>query len=91
LAIRASNADWKEAWEAAATRFLSDDTDVAVFGVLVRDVNPHQDDLRARASRLAAGCPATMGIELLAIYMPAGSIAAFATICLAGEEGDDVN
>jgi hypothetical protein len=91
LAHRAVNAAWKAKWQVAASRFLSDDTDVVVFGVLVRDVDPHEDDLRARASRLAAGRPPTMDLELMAVYMPAGSIAGFSKACMSDEESDDAD
>jgi len=91
LAHRAVKAPWKAKWQAAASRFLSDDADVVVFGVLVRDVDPHHDDLRARARSLAAGCPARMHLELMAIYMPAGSVAWFFKTCMSDEESGDVN
>jgi len=91
LAHRAVNAPWKAKWQSAATRFLSDDADVVVFGVLVRDVDPHENDLRTRASSLAAGRPPRMHLELMAVYMPAGSIAAFAKTCVSDEESDDVD
>lgn len=91
LTHRAVNEPWKAQWQAAASRFLSDDADVSVFGVLVRDVVPHQDDLRARANSLAAGHPPTMGVELTAVYMPAGSIAAFAKTCASDEESNDAD
>lgn len=91
LAHRAVNAPWKAEWESAASRFLSDDADVVVFGVLVRDVDPHEDDLRVRATSLAAGRPARMALELIAVYMPAGSIAGFSRACASDEEGDDAD
>jgi hypothetical protein len=91
LAHRAVNAPWKADWQSAATRFLSDDVDVMVFGVLVRDVDPHEDDLRVRATSVAAGRPARMALELIAVYMPAGSIAGFSKVCANDEESDDAD
>ncbi|MGA2619421.1 MAG: hypothetical protein ABSF26_17575 [Thermoguttaceae bacterium] len=91
LAYRAVNAVWKGKWQAAASRFLSDDTDIVIFGFLVRDVAPHKDDLRVRASKLAAGRPPTMHVELVAVYMPAGSIATFSEACTSNEESDDAD
>jgi hypothetical protein len=91
LAHRAVNATWKEKWQTAASRFLSDDTDIVIFGVLVRDVDSHQDDLRVRARGLAAGRPRTMHVELVAVYMPAGSIARFSKVCMSDEESGDAN
>ena len=42
--------------------------------MMVRDVPPHKDDVRVRVTALAKDCPAEMGIELLALYLPANSI-----------------
>jgi hypothetical protein len=75
LGYRATNAAWKEQFRRAASRYLKDFSDVRVFGVMVRDVAPHQDDLRVRVNKLGNGCPASMTMELLTIYLPGGSIA----------------
>lgn len=71
---RAINAPWSDCYRAACSVYLQDTCDVRVFGLLVRDVKPHENDLRARVSRLIGGCPAPMVIELTAIYFPSGSI-----------------
>jgi len=71
LGHRAANgAAWKDQFIAAAMRYFADKGDIRAFGLLVRDVPPHEDDLRVRVSSLSKGCPATMAIELLAIYLP---------------------
>jgi len=41
---------------------------------LIRDVEPHENDLRIRIEKLATNCPSNMTIELIAIYLPADSI-----------------
>jgi hypothetical protein len=74
LMVRAIRSDWKDKWKSAAARYLKASTDVAVFGVLIRDVTPDSRDLSARAKGAAKKQPAKMHIELLAIYLPAGSI-----------------
>lgn len=74
LGYRATNAPWKEQFRRAASRYLKDFSDVRIFGVMVRDVVPHQDDLRVRVNKLGNGCQASMAMELLAIYLPGGSI-----------------
>ncbi|HWQ96232.1 MAG TPA: hypothetical protein VN368_02555 [Candidatus Methylomirabilis sp.] len=71
---RAVNASWKDRFIIAFRRYNSDNTDVMLFGVLVRDVEPHEEDLRIRVSKLSEGCPHAMSIELLALYLPSGSI-----------------
>lgn len=65
---------WKDQFRDAVVRYIANKTDVRVFGMMVRDVQPHKDDLRARVTALAKDCPAQMGIELLAIYLPEQSI-----------------
>ena len=65
---------WKNQFKDAATLYFANKTDVRVFGMMVRDVPPHKDDVRVRVTALAKDCPAKMGIELLALYLPANSI-----------------
>lgn len=75
LAHRVANgAAWKEQFMVAAGRYFTDKNDIRVFGLLVRDVQPHVDDVRVRVSSLSKDCPAQMAIELLAIYLPEKSI-----------------
>jgi len=74
LAHRAPRTPWAARFVAAFVRYCADSTDVSVFGVLVRDVVPDQDDLRARVTGLASNCPGRMTLSLLALYIPAGSI-----------------
>lgn len=74
LAHRAQSASWKKHFINAFVRYTKNNADVSVFGVLVRDVEPHEDDLRARVNALAKIVPAGMKIELLAVYLPPGCI-----------------
>jgi len=74
LTMRAQGADWEPHFKLALVRFLTESTDVAIYGVLIRDVPPHKDDLRARSKNIAQKHPAQMHIELLAIYLPSDSI-----------------
>jgi hypothetical protein len=75
---RAVNASWKDRFINAFKRYSTDNADVGLFGVLLRDVEPHEDDLRVRVSKLSEDCPQPMSIELLALYLPSGSIG---TLC----------
>ena len=75
LAHRAATGPaWQNQFLDAAKLYFADKNDVRVFGMMVRDVPPHKDDVRARVTALAKGCPAQMGIELLALYLPAKPI-----------------
>jgi len=74
LAHRFSGRPWQPRFLAAAARYLEDDRDVGLFGVLVRDVPPSPDDLRVRVHRLAHDIRGKTTIALLAIYLPADSI-----------------
>ena len=74
LGWRAQGAAWGGTWRCAAARYLTNPADVALFGILVRDVEPREADLETRVDRLSDGCPAATYLELLAFYLPAESI-----------------
>jgi hypothetical protein len=74
LGLHSYGRPWLPHFRHAAARYIQDRTDVAIFGVLVRDVPPHNLDCSGRAARLAHGCPPLCAIQLLALYLPAGSI-----------------
>jgi hypothetical protein len=74
LGHRAVSATWRGRYCAAAAVYLCDPSEVRIFGVLVRDVAPHEDDLRARVASLAKDCPAATWFELYALYLPMGRI-----------------
>jgi len=74
LGHRASGSSWRDQYISASKRYISDNADVSLFGILIRDVPPHENDLRARVNKLCKDCPDTTGIELLAIYLPEHSI-----------------
>ena len=87
LAHRAHEENWESQYKEAAVRYLTDSTDVALFGVLVRDVEPKDDDLCTRAQTLASGCPDHTSIELAAVYFPIGSITGIGKRINLTEEG----
>lgn len=70
LGCRASGAPWQETYKAAARRYLANPADVALFGVLVRDTSPNENDALARAKTLANGCPAATAIGIIVLYLP---------------------
>ena len=74
LCHRAGSAPWRERFEKAVSRYLKNSSDVQLYGFLVRDVNPHQDDLQVRVSSLGDACPKGTCIELLALYLPEESL-----------------
>jgi len=86
LGHRALNAAWRYRYQAAWKVYLNDTCDVRIFGLLVRDVTPHQDDLRVRVSSLATDCPGATIIELIALYLPAGSIPTLASKAVASHQ-----
>jgi hypothetical protein len=83
LGHRAAGSSWCGRYKNAAKHYLQNSTDVRVFGILVRDVTPHTDDLHARAEKLAVDCPVAMRIELIAIYLPPGSISTLSATVIA--------
>lgn len=74
LVHRANGAIWMKNFKRAAKRYLTNKSDVWLFGFLVRDVQPHKNDLRARVESLGQDCPDGTKIELLALYLPVGRI-----------------
>ncbi|MBF0626129.1 MAG: hypothetical protein HQL82_15140 [Magnetococcales bacterium] len=74
LALRATGKGWQASFQTAAARYLQNDRDVCIFGVLIRDVQPDGKDLKTRVSALASTNTAPMVVELIAIYLPMGSI-----------------
>lgn len=75
LGHHAVRANWEYMFQSAVKRYLrSDTTDVAVYGVLVRDIEPDTSDISGRASELAVGCPAQTHIQMYALYLPLNAI-----------------
>ena len=75
LGHHAVRAGWEPMFKSAAKRYLSSDTtDVAVYGVLVRDIEPNALDISGRARTLAANCPQQTDIEMYALYLPLNAI-----------------
>lgn len=74
LGHRAGSAPWRECFEQAVSRYLQNSSDVQLYGFLVRDVNPHPDDLQIRVRSLGHACPEGTCIELLALYLPEESL-----------------
>ncbi len=87
LGHRAKNATWQDRFKAASKRYLNNTSDVQLFGVLVRDVEPNVDDVRVRVEKLGSGCPVGTQIELLALYLPSGAIGKLAAQTLAVQAG----
>jgi hypothetical protein len=86
LAHRAMQASWRDRFRSAAAVFFRNTKDVRIFGLLIRDVPPHQDDLRNRVDRLGLDCPVGMMIELIAIYLPESSIISLSAQVMASRQ-----
>lgn len=82
LGIRAAGSSWKDTFRLAAARYLENPADVSLFGVLVRDIDPDEQDLSQRTASLAKKCPAPTTIEVRAFYLPPKSIATLAATAL---------
>ncbi|MFM2481975.1 hypothetical protein [Celerinatantimonas sp. YJH-8] len=81
---------WQCKFQSAAKRyFQSSGTDIAVYGVLIRDTTPQETDLRGKASALANNCPVATNIELHAIHIPTGNILNLPTLAQSAMNGED--
>ncbi|WP_347369187.1 hypothetical protein [Vibrio vulnificus] len=75
LGLHATGKPWQFKFQSAAKRYVqSQGTDIAVYGVLVRDTEPREADIRGRARALSVDCPPETDIELHAIHIPTGEI-----------------
>lgn len=82
LGFRSNGASWRPYFEAAGGRYLRSSSDVMLFGVLVRDVLPNGSDLQTCVHTLAKDIPEDTQIEIIAIYLPDGSIDGLGTSAL---------
>ncbi len=74
LAYHAIGADWENKYKEASTNYLKSDTNVRIFGFLVRDVEPKPKDLQKLVNDLAIDPPEDMVMKIFALYLPSGSI-----------------
>lgn len=74
LIQRVNQATWQPKLEAASKRYLNNSSDVQLYGVLIRDVQPHSKDLRSSIDALDKDLPNRTRIELIAIYLPENHI-----------------
>lgn len=89
LAHRAANASWHSHFIAASQQYLNNSSNVRIFGLLVRDVEPNQNDLTNRVVNLRQNCPEGMVIELISVYLPEGSISSLPARVVANRNGEN--
>lgn len=71
LLPRVRNTRYQPAFNAACTRYLdSGRRDLALFGILVRDQEARDKDLKARGQSLASGLNTPTYCRLIALYLP---------------------
>lgn len=70
LGHRATGSAWINRYQKAGIRYLTNSSDVRLFGVLIRDVKPHEDDVRTPVEYLSRDCPSGTIVELVALYVP---------------------
>jgi len=87
LAHHANGTNWLPRYKSAAMRYFANQADISLFGVLVRDVEPKQEDLASSAAALSVGCPIETSIELRAMYLPQKSISTLAQRAVKLREG----
>ncbi|MFA0813062.1 hypothetical protein [Microbulbifer epialgicus] len=71
LLPRCQGTEFEEAFNEAVKLFLrSRARDISLFGVLIRDVNPDEADLKRRGQKLSSLLTSPTTCELLALYLP---------------------
>lgn len=87
LAYRLNNSElWSEYKKAFEHYVKSDGNKVHILGVLVRDVEPKEEDFYARAKKLEKFVVDGRTIELVGIYVPINSIKKFPQIIIEESE-----
>jgi hypothetical protein len=84
----AQNKPWVHLYMQAMDRYLGDIHDVRLYGTLVHLTEPDDRDLRARAINLTADSPASIRIELSAIYVSAENLSKIAGGTIEWETAD---
>ena len=74
LLFKADSSSWLNRYQAAAQRYISDSTDVTIYGMLVRDVESNPKDLRGPHQALSQEAHARTRLRLIAIYLPVESL-----------------
>lgn len=85
LGYRSRGTPWLAAFKSASGRLLANPSDISLYGIIVRDVPPHVDDLRSTITSLAIACPPDTRIELRATYLPTDAIPGLAKMAKAGQ------
>lgn len=78
LVCRAKEEPWRTRIRCAVGRYLTRNSDIGIYGFMVRDVTPDKKDLEKRVKDVSADTNGT-DIEFLALYLPLGKIATLAT------------
>jgi hypothetical protein len=87
MAHRANNAPWFPMFKSAMEKFLgSKGRDIAIFGILVRDVEPKEADLSKHAINSLKKKPIETLIAFNALYLPSGVISQLPQMLLQGAE-----
>lgn len=91
LGHRAIRSSWQDRYRSATAVYLQDPCEVRIFGLLIRDVPPHQNDLSARVTCLGDGCPGATVMNLFALYLPPGRITNLgATVMASRQQGGEL-
>ena len=87
LCHHAKGVAWIERFKQAASRYLASKSDVQICGFLIRDVDPHRGDVRLCVKQLGKDCPEGTSIDLLALYLPEGSIKGIGKVAVVTRAG----
>lgn len=74
LGFHSTGAAWNQQYKSAVKHYIKNADDLSLFGILIRDVIPRNDDLHSLSKELAAISSTPTSIELLALYLPVGRI-----------------
>lgn len=79
LGFHAQGTHWEDDFRSAAQRFLTNDLNLLLFGVLIRDTDAAGADVAARVTWFQSRYVSGEQVLFLAIYLPPGAIETLAT------------
>lgn len=89
LMHRATNSPWLLQFINSFNSYVKNNSDVSLFGFIVRDVAPDEKDLLSLTNSLSEISSPQPSLELIALYLPDGSISNLSShVIAAAKEGD---
>ena len=74
LLFKSASSPWMKQYQSAAKRYISDPTDISIYGLLIRDVESNSKDLHGLGRKFIQTATTRTRLKLIAIYLPTDSL-----------------